>query len=138
MPGDLQTVLALLNDELPETTLTIAHAAGFATPGPMGGDGRLRALAALREAERIGAATHTETRQGDYLWLAARLTSAYTGQVIEDPGVPAAGEVWIDRAGGGVRRVVEVAGGRVKYSHVLGGPRFAMSVEWLRKTATRA
>jgi hypothetical protein len=61
--------------------------------------------------------------------------SAYSGQPVADPGFPVVGEVWIDRSGGGVRRIVAVDGDTVKYEHVLGGPRFTCGVDWLRRTA---
>lgn len=67
----------------------------------------------------------------------AGLTSAYTGQPIPDPGTPEAGDVWIDRSGGGVIRVIRLLGETILFERVKDGPRSTMGVEFLRKSATR-
>lgn len=70
--------------------------------------------------------------------MSETLTSAYSGQPIPDPGMPSAGDVWIDRSGGGIRRVMSVEGGIVYYTYgPTHGPRTAIGVEQLRRTAVK-
>jgi len=69
---DTDTVLAVLRKaKEPVRTGVVARAAGFADPldaGPMGSDGRMRALAVLNLLLWRNAVDRSTTPQGDYLW----------------------------------------------------------------------
>lgn len=74
LAGDVARVLEVLEDAGgPSSTLSIAGLASFARSGPMGDDGRMRALRALRQAEADDVVELVGTNDaGDYLWTLSR------------------------------------------------------------------
>lgn len=72
-PSDIESVLQALwelhADTAPVSTLSVASRADFDEPGPMGTDGRSRALPALRAlADESRGVELVAERQGDYYW----------------------------------------------------------------------